>query len=213
MKQLYSLLFIFLFLAISCNRSKSIQEVSENTDTLKVDTNRIVSVVEETLIPSAKKAVADWREYKDVDEFIIKYYNISNTEALNNAEELVGLIQLMKDTVRVEMLKELNIKARFNVLHNEALRLQDMALISSITDDEVSEEVKKIIELYSALNSKINTIYKADQLQKSLEIDTETPIEIIKEELIPSDEGGERLIKPMKRVSKKTSISSKKTKE
>ena len=208
-----------------------------------MDTNRIVSVVEETLIPSAKKAVADWREYKDVDEFIIKYYNISNTEALNNAEELVGLIQLMKDTVRVEMLKELNIKARFNVLHNEALRLQDMALISSITDnqdkttlnteigvgyrsstiaeenvvlgedDEVSEEVKKIIELYSALNSKINTIYKADQLQKSLEIDTETPIEIIKEELIPSDEGGERLIKPMKRVSKKTSISSKKTKE
>jgi hypothetical protein len=203
MKQLYSLLFIFLFLGISCNRSKSVQEVSENTDSLKVNTNRIVSVMEETLIPSAKKGVSGWREYKEVDEFIIKYYNISNTEALNNAEELVGLIQLMKDTVRVEKLKELNIKARFNVLHNEALRLQDMASIVSITDVEVKEEVKKIIEIYSALNSKINTIYKADQLQKSLEIDTETPIEIIKEELIPSDESGERLIKPIKRVRKK----------
>jgi len=181
MKYLYSLLLIILFLSFSCNRGKTTQEVSEKIDSLKINSNRIVNTIGETLIPTAKKAILEWKEYHNVDEFMIKYYNISTSEALQNAKELSGLIQLMKDSKRIEKLKELNVIARFNVLHNEALRLADMATISSISSEEVEEEVGKIVEIYSAVNSKINTIYKAEELQSSLEIDTESPVEIVEE--------------------------------
>lgn len=179
MKYLYPLLFSILFLSFSCNRTKTVQKVSINNDSLKISSDRIISTIGEILIPKAKEALSEWKEYKDVDDFILKYYSISTTEALDYAEELSGLMQLMKDSVRVEKLKGLSVTARFNVLHNEALRLADMATISSISNEEIKEEVFKIIEVYSALNSKINTIYKAVELQNALEIDTETPIELI----------------------------------
>ena len=196
MKYLYSLLLIILFLSFSCNRTKTVQEVSKNSDSLKISSNRIVSTIGEILIPKAKKAVSEWKEYNDVDEFIIKYYNISNAEALNSADELSELVQLMKDTVRVEKLKELNITARFNVLHNEALRLADMATIPSISNKEVKEEVLKIVEIFSAVNSKINTIYKAEELQKLLEVDTETPIDIVKKKERLQRRKPSKLVKP-----------------
>jgi hypothetical protein len=178
MKYLYSFLLIILVFSISCTKTKKVEEVTTTTDSLIVDdTERIINNTSETLIPEAKRSLKDWKEYQKLDQFMLKYYNVSNLEALNNAKELSELVKNLKDTIRVEKLKELNVVARFNVLHNETLRLADMATIPSISKEEVKEEVKKIIDLYSAVNSKINTIYKAEDLQNSLEVDTETPID------------------------------------
>jgi tellurite resistance protein len=176
MKQFLSLVFIILLFTFSCGKGTSVQGASENVDSLKVHSNRITNTISETLTPFAKKAVSEWKEYKNVDAFILKFYNISVADALYESKELSELVQLMKDSIRVEILKGKSIIARFNVLHNETLRLADMATISAITDEEVAQEVTKILNLYSAVNSKINTIYKAQALQKSLEFDTETPI-------------------------------------
>ena len=203
MKYLYSLLLSILFLVFSCNRAKDVQEVSKTIDSLKIDSDRIVSTIGEILIPKAKKAVSEWKEYIDVDDFMLKYYSISTTEAIDYAEELSGLLQLMKDSVRVEKLKGLNVTARFNVLHNEALRLSDMATISSISNEEIKEEVFKIVEIYSALNSKINTIYKAEELQNALEIDTETPIDLIEKPAVYERKGVEKMMKSKKELDKK----------
>ena len=112
MKYLYSLLLIILFLSFSCNRNKTTQKVSENTDSLSVHPKRIVSTIGEILIPEAKKAVSEWREYNDVDEFMLKYYNISNMEALDYAKELSELVKLMKDTIRVEKYSLPRVKSR-----------------------------------------------------------------------------------------------------
>lgn len=180
MKYLYGFLLIIIFISFSCNKSKKTTEVSEVVDTLVVDDDRIINNISETLIPEAKRRLKDWKEYQNVDEFMLKYYNVSNLEALNNAKELSDLVKNMIDTIRVEQLKEVNVIVRFNVLHNETLRLADMATIPSISKDEVKEEIKKIIDLYSAVNSKINTIYKAEDIQNALEIDTEEPIKIDK---------------------------------
>ncbi|NLP57695.1 hypothetical protein [Lutibacter sp. B1] len=185
MKFLYVFLLIVLFLNFSCDQKKEIEKVSEKKDTIQVNSNRIVNTLGETLIPKAKTSLKDWKEYNDVDEFLLKYYNISSYEALNNAQELSDLVKLMKDSVRVEKLKQLNVTARINVLHNETLRLVDMSTIPSIKNEEIKEEVTKILEVYSALNSKINTIYKAEDIQNSLEVDTETPIELEKEKKEP----------------------------
>jgi hypothetical protein len=203
MKYLFSLLLIILFLNLSCNRTKTAQETSKNIDSLKISVDHIVSTIGEILIPKAKKVVSEWKEYKDVDDFMLKYYSISTTEALDNAKELSDLVQLMKDSVRIEKLKGLNVTARFNVLHNEALRLADMATISSISNEEVKEEVFKIVEVYSAVNSKINTIYKAEELQNSLEVDTETPIETNEKLMISERNKPDKLKKPRKKLEKK----------
>lgn len=171
----YSFLLLILFLNFSCNRTKAVQEVAEKTDTINVSSDRIVNTFGETLIPNAKKALKDWKEYNNLDEFVLRYYNISILEALTNAQELSDLVKSMKDSIRIDKLDQLNVIARFNVLHNETLRLADMANIPSIKDEEVKEEVAKILEVFSAVNSKINTIYRAEDIQNSLDEDSEVP--------------------------------------
>ncbi len=177
MKYLYSFLLFILLLNFSCKRTVPMEEVADSEDSLEVS-DRISYQLGETLVPRAKEDISKWKEYENVDEFILKFYNVSSAEALSNAQELADLVKLMKDSIRVEKLKDLSVIARFNVLHNETLRLADMATISSIKKNEVKEEVGKILELYTALNSKINTIYKAEDVQNSLEIDTEVPVTI-----------------------------------
>jgi len=162
-----------------------VQEVSEKRDTINVSSDRIVNTIGETLIPKAKTALEDWKEYNNVDEFVLKFYNISILEALTNAHELSDLIKAMRDTIRVEKLDQLNVIARLNVLHNETLRLADMANIPSIKDEEVKEEVSKILEVFSAVNSKINTIYRAEDLQNLLDDDIEVPDSIKEKSKIP----------------------------
>lgn len=177
MKQLYSIFGVFLLLLASCNNTQKINKTIDVKDSIE-DSNRIINTVNVTLISSAKKDLDDWQEYTNLDDFFIKYYNISHYEALENAKELSGLVKSLKDSLRIDKLNKKNVVARINVLENEALRLADMATIPSITNNEVKIEVDKIVELYDALNSKINTIYKTEELQKSLEIDTEIPIEV-----------------------------------
>lgn len=177
MKQLYSILGVFLLLLASCNNTQKINKTIDVKDSIE-DSNRIINTVNVTLISSAKKDLDDWQEYTNLDDFFIKYYNISHYEALENAKELSGLVKNLKDSLRIDKLNKKNVVARINVLENEALRLADMATIPSITNNEVKIEVDKIVELFDALNSKINTIYRAEELQKSLEIDTEIPIDV-----------------------------------
>jgi hypothetical protein len=179
MKQLYPYLFIITIILFSCNRTKSTIASEEVIDSLSLNSYRIENPITTVLTPSAKRGLATWKEYQDVDEFLLTYYNISVSEALGKAEELSNLVKLMKDTIRVENLEKQNVIARFNVLYNETLRLADMATIPSISDEEVAEEVTQILNIYAAVNDKINIIYKAEDLQNALEVDTETPIEIV----------------------------------
>ncbi len=178
MKYIYPFLLIILLFNFSCNRNKGTAEVSEKSDSLNYDVNRIENRIGETLIPEARVALDNWKEYQEVDKLLLKYYSITTLEALADAKELSELVKFMKDSIRIEKLQKPNIIARINVLQNETLRLADMATIPSISKEEVKEEVGNIVSIYSAINSKINTIYQAESLQNALEVDTETPVEI-----------------------------------
>lgn len=189
---------VLLSLVISCKNNTDTNAVAEVNDTIKSKANeRISNKIAEVLIPEAREAVANWEEYQQVDDFILKYYNISKDDALANANELAELASYMKDSVTITKLQEPNFTTRLNVFHNETLRLSDMATINAITFEEIEVEVAKILELYSAINSKINTIYQAEALQKLLEFDTEKPVELPKS-IKDSLEGLRRgkLIKP-----------------
>jgi hypothetical protein len=181
MKYIFFFFLIILAGTVSCTKNKPKAQVISKQDSLKIVNSRIEVPLGEVLIPSAKKEIDKWREYADVDDFITSFYNISTSEALSNAKELSDLVKLMKDSIRVTDLKIPSLIARINVLENETLRLADMATIPSIKNSEVKEEVTSILTVFSAINSKINTIYKASAIQKSLEVDTEKPaIEIKK---------------------------------
>lgn len=168
----FSIVFLII---VSCNNKKDLGAVEATKDSIPVNALRIASALPETLIPKAKKELDSWPEYKNVDEIMLKYYNISHTEALLNAKELADLVTQMRDSIRIKAVDKPNVVARINVLQNETLRLADMANIPAISSEEVKNQVEKVIALFSAFNSKINTIYKASDLQKSLEFDTEKP--------------------------------------
>lgn len=182
MKTIYPFLFLILLFSISCTTNKRTEANEETIDSLGLISNRITNTIGETLNPSAKEVLDTWQGYKDVDAYMLNYYNITASDALNSANQLSELIQKMKDSIPIESLNKPNVIARFNVLYNETLRLADMATIPSISEEEVSQEVKQILKLYSALNSKINTIYLARDLQDALEVDTEKPVEVLEEE-------------------------------
>jgi len=178
MKYIFSFLIAILFFTFSCKRSNRTQANEETIDSLVINSYRITNSISETLIPSAKKEIANWKGYNELDDFIISYYSISVSDALVNAEKLAELVKSMKDTITVSILEKPNVIARFNVLYNETLRLADMATIPSISDEEVSEQVHQILDVYSAVNSKINTIYRAQDLQNAIDVDTEVPVEL-----------------------------------
>ena len=119
----------------------------------------------EILKKSVSKKVDDWQEYNSVKDFLNQYKSISPNEALNNSKELNDLVKMLKDSIKPDFLTLKSLDARVNLLHNETLRLFDMSAISSIKSTEVNEQVTKIIEAFSALNSKVNIIAKQADLE------------------------------------------------
>lgn len=173
------ILSIFLLLQ-SCGDTKQTDNSASAIDSLQVKEAIIQSRLKVTLSKISREAVKDWEEFTEVDDFMLNYYGITPSDALSLSAELNDLVTLMRDSVRVEKLNIANVSSRLNVLQNETLRLKDMSTISSISEAEVTQEVHSILEVYDSFLSRINTIYRAEELQKALEFDTETPVEVNK---------------------------------
>jgi len=167
-KHLY-LVTIIIFCVISCKKNATDAENELATDdTLKVEDQKDIRSIGETLDPEARKKVKDWPEYQQLDEFLTTFYSISPNEALNLSKELSTTTQQLKDSLKIERFKEPDILIRLNVLHNYSLRLNDMENISSIKPDEVKEGIQNILDAFSALNSKINNITNQEKLEADL---------------------------------------------
>ncbi len=164
-------------------------------DSIQNSEEKIQSKINITLSKVSREAIKEWPEFEEVDDFILNYYNITVSDALSLSSELNDLVMLMKDSVRVKKLNIAPINSRLNVLQNETLRLKDMSTINSITSGEVEKEVHSILEVYDSFLSRINTIYKAEELQKALEFDTETPVEV------PSNTQKKSNVPPRRRTS------------
>lgn len=169
--------FLLVLILCGCQENKQLEETSELHDSIRPPSGRIISQIGTPLIPEAKEAIAEWEEYQNVDEFILRFYSISIEEAKTSARELADLVVIMRDSIRLPILTEPNMLARFNVFKTEVLRLSDMATISAISDEELKFEVQKVLEVYDAVNAKINTIFNTISLQEKLEVDTEVPVE------------------------------------
>lgn len=172
MKFISIVLILSLVLVNSCQKQKKTIGPQLNIkETTQIDEKRNISNIGIGLHYNAKKEVENWKEYNLVDAMLTRYFAISNAEALSNAKELSGLVTHLKDSIRDEKLNIPPLKARINVLHNECMRLNDMAIIPAISPEEVSIEIKKILEAYSAFNAKLNSIYAVNKIETELELD------------------------------------------
>jgi tellurite resistance protein len=166
------IIFISLLFYTSCKKQViSVVNETITADTLVVGNNKNINSIGESLKPNAKKAVKNWEEYQLIDAILVQYYAISNAEALSNAKELSTLSKHLKDSIRDKNLKTPSVKARLNIFHNECMRLEDMIDIPAIKQEEVTFEIKKIIEAFSGINAKLNSIYSVGELEKELELD------------------------------------------
>lgn len=165
-------LFILVICISSCKKKEStnVNNDFSVSDTINIDDQKDIRSIGETLLPESKQKVENWNEYQQLDQLITNFYSISPSEALNLSKELSTITQQLKDSVTIERFTQPDISIRINVLHNNALRLSDMATISAINSVEVKNEIQSILDAFSALNAKINNITKQEKLEKELEI-------------------------------------------
>jgi len=181
MKLSTALIFLFLAVAFSCSkRTKTTDSNSNAVDTLVQSDKKNITSIGVSLHPNTKKALETWKEYQSADAVLTNFYAISNAEALSNAQELSDLVISLKDSVRDEKLMTSSVKAHINILHNECLRLNDMANIPAITSEEVHATTKRVLDAYSGLNAKLNSLYSIDELEGELKLDPDF-LEILKD--------------------------------
>ena len=169
------ILYILLITVLLTSCKPETNGVDETEGTLEVaqDEDATISSIGITLSTKSKQETDVWMTYQMVQSKINGYYSVTKSQALQNARELADLVKNASDSIKIKKLDRPDIKIRFNVLSNHALRLDDMSTINKISDDEVMNEVTSILNAFSAINEKINVIYKIEQYEEELEITSE----------------------------------------
>ena len=162
----FSFLFVIV-LFVSCEDDKAGEADTIKKSDFSKEQNHMVI---DPLTGGAAKKVDHWQEYIAVRDFLNQYSFITPNEALNNSRELNNLVKALKDSVTPNFLDSHSFAARINLLHNETLRLFDMSSISSIKSFEINDQVLKIMEAFSSLNSKINTLVQQADLEVQLDV-------------------------------------------
>lgn len=152
---------IGLIIMVSCKPRTS--DVPIDPSAPEVTQEVKISSIGVILTPESRELIYNWSKFQLLKSKIEGYSTITKTEAISNAKELSELIIDVSDTIDVKLLDRSDVKTRFNILNNHALRLEDMSTISKITDEEVENEVKKVLKAFSSINEKINTLVKIDQ--------------------------------------------------
>jgi len=164
----YPVFFILLLVFAWNCRKEDQQEVPQYvTDPSQLPTLKTDRPITK-LDPSAVELVKDWPEYQKLSQLIEPYQEITLSDAKLNSAELSELAKQLKDSIRVKKLNVPSVRIRLNVLHNEALRLADMATIPTIGQQEVLDENNNLINAFSALNSKINNMQRQEMLNREL---------------------------------------------
>lgn len=168
-----NLIIFVLFFCVFIGCKKNVQQTKENLKKpeLNIATNYPKP---DALNLYSEKNLSYWKEYETLASFFKIYDKISLNEALNNAIELKGLVKKLKDSIKPKILDNNAFKTRVNVLENEVLRLVDMSYIPAIKSEEINTQVLKVIEVFSSLNQKINTLYSQKRFEDAINVDLMT---------------------------------------
>jgi hypothetical protein len=159
-------------LLFSCDKKQ------ENSSEVQDDAKPLLSVVKrhasiKKIDTAFNKQVIDWEELQTVDNFLARFKKVSPNEILSNALELNDLVKSLIDSVKPPSFNTDSFKARLNILHTETLRLADMNTIPAIKADEVNVQIEKIIDAFSSVNAKINSVLAKKRFEDAIEVDVQ----------------------------------------
>lgn len=164
--------FIYLFLFscfFSCAKKQEVKDKNLHVKPLLSVVKEHLNV--EEVKPTYRKEIEDWQELKSVNNFISRFKKVSPNEVLSNALELKGLVKSLRDSVKPILFNTASFTTRVNILYNETLRLADMTFIPSIKAAEVNNQTDKILDAFSAVNAKVNTILSKKHFEDLIEVD------------------------------------------
>lgn len=162
-------LLVFLFLIFACKDTvKKVDQTNNDTSELSiVQSHNSVDLV----MPQFQENIKDWESLNNVNVFLERFNKASANEVLSNSIELKSLSKALLDSVMPKEFKISSLKARINILYNESLRLEDMNDIPSISSKEVHEQTNKILDIFSSINSKINTVLRKKKFEEAIDVD------------------------------------------
>lgn len=187
----YFLILLILFSAFSCDKKQEKTNQKQEVKSLLSEVQEYSSV--KKVRATYNKDIEAWEELHAVDDFLDRFKKVSPKEVLGNALELQGLVKSLKDSVKPVLFDNASFKARVNIFYNETLRLSDMNSIPSISADEVNIQTEKIIDAFSAVNSKVNAILSKKRFEDAIDIDVKfigldsTKIDSVSKKAIKND--------------------------
>ena len=156
---------VFILLISSCNDdTTTAKKVVDKPEASRVKKHKQVSKIQSKF----QTDIDTWIEYENLTIFLQQYLSISPNDALNNSRELNDITKSILDSVKPQFLETVAFKARVNLLYNETLRLYDMSSIPAIKATEVNNQVANILNAFSSVNFKINTILTQSELEKNI---------------------------------------------
>lgn len=161
-----TLILAFIF---SCDKKQETTIQQEDTKPLLSVANEFSAV--KRVNPVFINDVEEWKELNAVDNFLERFKKASPKEVLSNALELKGLVESLKDSLKPPLFIVTSFEARINIFYNETLRLADMTTIPAIQASEVNIQTEKILDAFSAVNAKINTILSKKRFEDEIDVD------------------------------------------
>lgn len=182
------LIFICVVLLYSCNQKTNTLDNKEKKDTtLLVQKKYTKSVL---LSENARKEIVNLKYFDEFEKIMNRFYNSNLEEIKLKSTDLNEVLVRLKDSITIEKINRPDVKARFNILHNESLRLADMSTINTITPDEIYLKIENIIYAYESIISKINQVYLMKENEENVEVQFQAPKVLIdslsKEVIIPA---------------------------
>lgn len=165
---------IFSLFLFSCESKKTNNEQSIEGDSYSQSLlgEKKTYKISESVNLQYNDHLKKWKQYENLAIFIRENYtNTSANQSFEMSKELVENIEIAKDSLKNKELRKLGVYARLNTLYSEALRLQDMSTISSIKAEEVFVQINKIVNVFSSVNAKINSIYEQQNFDEEIEFD------------------------------------------
>ncbi len=123
----------------------------------------------------ARKEIKEWSQYEEFENIISQYYNTTPSKAMLLSKDLSDIIVKIKDSIKIDKINRPDVIARFNILNNEALRLNDMSTINTITAEETIEKIENIVYAYESIISKINQVYLLNANEESVDVKFSVP--------------------------------------
>jgi hypothetical protein len=167
------LIFIGVVLLFSCNQKQKTVDNEVKKDTISVNKKSYTKTV--FLSEDARKEIVNLKYFEEFEKTIDRFYNSNSEEIKLNTTDLNEVLVRLKDSITIDKINRPDVKARFNILYNESLRLLDMSSISTIKQDEIDLKIENIIYAYESIIAKINQVYLMNINEKNVDVQFQTP--------------------------------------